>query len=871
MLKEKYKKAKGLYGKSRTNNPPKGYIRSLIPMHDNAIAPNIILFKKSLAVETVNTEQVGEVLVFKKNGYYYGHFTDFGFSLQAGKVKDKDLSAVVKAIESFKKSSAESFKDDISKAPKPFKKVISKETVTALKKMSKNLHSRISAKHSDKVLLNISNGIATFADGETTIVSKIKFDMPDINGMSIAELRSVSDELYIMDDGRISDGEEYLATGSVFDMANLTSDMSKINTSPDIEIPITADVLKTLQHSTHAVDHNNPKFELNGLLIDVEDGKGKAVATDTRRLTISKEFKVKGKDGQYIILPNHITKNTTSLAIDSDGSISKSETEEFTLYARNINGRYPDYQRIIPQYPKNKITFNGKELAKILKAQKEVTLEVAGSEMAIYTMSQGEVDVNGKKHSYDIVDNEIGVIKINPTHNNTDERIAVQAKYLLDVVTGEDEITFEYNTPYAPLKITTSNGEITIVMPIATKSRDEVEREAASKQKSYEEKVAEMSAKAEAEQKEREASEREGDGIAYDFLKSLSPQREASARKLLSKLVRADGKVMPYKEFIPMRVNQGYTPHKKEWEEWSRRLDRNVEKSSWVLSKGNSFTTITKTEADFAKYLINNKVTQDSIDNDHAEINNILDNSKFVSPDISNEDMIERLGRGLSTSQFESLHKIERLNIINRLFETDKDCKYWEDNGEYSIRCKSQIDKMSFIEKDNMTQSELYSFIIERVSPFDVTQDAINSIGTEDKHVTIGEVDIIIETQAGTTRSGTDENGNDWSNKMVDDYGYFENTFGNDGDEIDVFISSDADIREIPNKPVFYLKQNHQDGAFDEDKFILGADTQDEAEKVYYRNYESGYKNSGSWHKVEFTDLGKLLSKLSRIYTKRER
>lgn len=750
MLKEKYKKAKGLYGKSGNNNPPKGYIRSLLPMHDNTIAPNTILFKKSLAVETVNTEQVGEVLVFKKNGYYYGHFTDYGFSLKAGKIKDKDLSVVGKAIESFKKSSAESFRDDIAKAPKPFKKVISKETVTALKKMSKNLHSRISAKHSDTVLLNVFKGIATFADGETTIVSKIKFDIPDINGMPIAELRSTSDELYVMDDGRISDGEAYLATGLVFDMANT-------NITPDIEIPITTDVLKTLQYSTNAVDHNNSKFELNGLLIDVEDGKGKAVATDTRRLTISKEFKVKGKDGQYIILPNHITKNTTSLAIDSDGSISKSETEEFTIYARNINGRYPDYQRIIPQYPKNKITFDGKELAKILKAQKEVTLEVAGSEMAIYTMSQGEVDVNGKKHSYDIVDNEIGVIKINPTHNNTDERIAVQAKYLLDAVTGEDEITLEYNTPYTPLKITTSNGEITIVMPIATKSRDELEREAVSKQKSYEEKVAEMSAKAEAEQKERETEERDGDGTAYDFLKSLSPQREASARKLLNKLVRADGKVIPYKEFVPMRVKQGYTPSKKEWNEWSRRLDKNIEKSSWVLSKDNDFTVVTKTEADFAKYLIENSVKLDSI----------------------------------------------------------------------------------------------------------------NSIETEDKHITIGNIEITIETEAGTIRRGTDENGNDWSNKMVDDYGYFENTFGNDGDEIDVFVSSDADIGEILNNPVFYLKQNHQDGAFDEDKFILGAGTQAEAEKVYYRNYESGYKNSGSWHTIEFEELKNILKKLSRIYAKR--
>ena len=79
---------------------------------------------------------------------------------------------------------------------------------------------------------------------------------------------------------------------------------------------------------------------------------------------------------------------------------------------------------------------------------------------------------------------------------------------------------------------------------------------------------------------------------------------------------------------------------------------------------------------------------------------------------------------------------------------------------------------------------------------------------------------IAIENPVGSTRSGVDENGQPWQTQMSAHYGYFEDTLGADGDELDVFVAlgtpHDYDGR------VFVISQNDRHGNFDEHKVILG-------------------------------------------------
>ncbi len=117
---------------------------------------------------------------------------------------------------------------------------------------------------------------------------------------------------------------------------------------------------------------------------------------------------------------------------------------------------------------------------------------------------------------------------------------------------------------------------------------------------------------------------------------------------------------------------------------------------------------------------------------------------------------------------------------------------------------------------------------------------------------------IAIENPVGSTRSGVDENGQPWQTQMSAHYGYFEDTLGADGDELDVFVAlgtpHDYDGR------VFVISQNDRHGNFDEPKVILGVATKTIAIQLYRSHYDENFNGAGSIVEMSVEDFK------SRIY-----
>uniref|UniRef100_UPI0035A0B594 LPD38 domain-containing protein n=1 Tax=Porphyromonas loveana TaxID=1884669 RepID=UPI0035A0B594 len=109
-------------------------------------------------------------------------------------------------------------------------------------------------------------------------------------------------------------------------------------------------------------------------------------------------------------------------------------------------------------------------------------------------------------------------------------------------------------------------------------------------------------------------------------------------------------------------------------------------------------------------------------------------------------------------------------------------------------------------------------------------------------HVNVQGFDITIENPKGSTRSGVDESGKEWSITMQNDYGYFKRSEGKDGDQIDVFIGNNPESGKI-----FVVDQvNPETGVFDESKVMLGFNSEEEAKKAYLSNYEEGWQGLGA-------------------------
>jgi hypothetical protein len=130
-------------------------------------------------------------------------------------------------------------------------------------------------------------------------------------------------------------------------------------------------------------------------------------------------------------------------------------------------------------------------------------------------------------------------------------------------------------------------------------------------------------------------------------------------------------------------------------------------------------------------------------------------------------------------------------------------------------------------------------------------------------HIRFGGYNYTIENPQGSYRSGVDENGKKWKQKMNNTYGYILGTKGKDGDHLDMFINDKADL-DSWNGNVYVVDQVLPDGSFDEHKVMYGFDSEEEARKAYLSNYEQGWQGLGNITGVSKEDFDCWLEKSGR-------
>lgn len=104
------------------------------------------------------------------------------------------------------------------------------------------------------------------------------------------------------------------------------------------------------------------------------------------------------------------------------------------------------------------------------------------------------------------------------------------------------------------------------------------------------------------------------------------------------------------------------------------------------------------------------------------------------------------------------------------------------------------------------------------------------------RHITVHGLDISIENEKGSTRSGTGKDGKKWSVKMPYHYGYLKRTEGADGDHVDVCLGP-----HLKSPKVFVVNQHDAErGGFDEHKVMLGFGSEAQARNHYLRGFSDG-------------------------------
>jgi Inorganic Pyrophosphatase len=104
------------------------------------------------------------------------------------------------------------------------------------------------------------------------------------------------------------------------------------------------------------------------------------------------------------------------------------------------------------------------------------------------------------------------------------------------------------------------------------------------------------------------------------------------------------------------------------------------------------------------------------------------------------------------------------------------------------------------------------------------------------RHIRVQGLDISVENEKGSERSGKDKNGKAWSVKMSSAYGYLLRTEGADGDHVDVYLGP-----HLKSPRVYVVNQRDADsGRFDEHKAFIGFGSETQARLCYLRSFGDG-------------------------------
>ncbi len=127
----------------------------------------------------------------------------------------------------------------------------------------------------------------------------------------------------------------------------------------DVRISIAQRDLKSLlEKAGFAMAHQDVRYYLNGLLIEIADNRVTCVATDGHRLAkVDKHLEQGGNDTHSAIIPYKTVLEAKRLLNHSDNLVDLTLTEkalsltfdETQVVSKLVDGKYPNYERVIPR------------------------------------------------------------------------------------------------------------------------------------------------------------------------------------------------------------------------------------------------------------------------------------------------------------------------------------------------------------------------------------------------------------------------------------------------------------------------------------------------------------------------------------------
>lgn len=185
---------------------------------------------------------------------------------------------------------------------------------------------------------------------------------------------------------------KHLAKKAKFQLKTIADNDFPPFTEPEniefFEVPA-AELKEMITNTIFAVSDDQTRYFMNGVCMKKKQSDLLFVATDGRRLSyIRKSFNLSGEDSNEVIIPTKIL-NIINKRLTENGNVSIGFNEKFVFFNFNnykfssplIEGKFPNYDRVIPESQASSFELNR---AEFLEALKRVSILVDKNLKRIY-------------------------------------------------------------------------------------------------------------------------------------------------------------------------------------------------------------------------------------------------------------------------------------------------------------------------------------------------------------------------------------------------------------------------------------------------------------------------------------------------------
>jgi len=230
------------------------------------------------------------------------------------------------------------------------------------------------------------------------------------------------------------------------------SDFPALQTPPwEQSLDLKQGELRGLLEQTHfCMAQQDVRYYLNGVLLEVSAGKLRAVATDGHRMAVGEVAVASAKTEKQVIVPRKAVQEISRFLTSGDEPVTLHigqnhigvHSGELTFVSKLIDGRYPDYHKVIPGTQAVKVKLNGADFQKALS---RVAILSSEKHRGVRLSADDVVRVTAHNPEQEEAQEEIAVAE----RSGPSVEIGFNVSYLIDAVgaSGNGEVLFTLNDP----------------------------------------------------------------------------------------------------------------------------------------------------------------------------------------------------------------------------------------------------------------------------------------------------------------------------------------------------------------------------------------------------------------------------------------